>query len=362
MAFTGSRRYTFQQLNNEIYQRVKDKDFLSKLYESTNNIANIVLTIRLSNGHDWAAQLKDNEGKSLLTPSEQQQFTRMFQPYVQTIIDYFDAPLKHDTVTKKGGANEDNLTETINETTNNSQPENTKLNGNINGAQPGNINNAQSGNTNGAQSGNTKLNGNRNNSQPGNINGDQPGNRNKNEAQAPQPSARQQNETQKRGIDDLFTHVLDYIRGIDSTVNSYASQYGILHLEKKFNREDDIPLIPDMLSNLTVSINPELPAILKRIRVPFRLIESIIYLILDISRISFGLLGEDEQRKSLSIIVALIDLLKGDWKKSIASFMGFFGTSPMLMGEYMKIFLYLFGMLSPTIQDNFFYEIGRAHV
>jgi hypothetical protein len=63
--------------------------------------------------------------------------------------------------------------------------------------------------------------------------------------------------------------------------------------------------------------------------------------------------GQESARKTLSVAVALVDFLRGDWKRAIMSIMGYFGTAPLFMGQLGKAYLFLFQMLSPRIQDNF---------
>lgn len=57
-------------------------------------------------------------------------------------------------------------------------------------------------------------------------------------------------------------------------------------------------------------------------------------------------------RKVLSIIVSILELLRGDWKKAILTFMGFYGKIPLFIGELTKIFLSLFQTLSPQLQNS----------
>jgi hypothetical protein len=47
-----------------------------------------------------------------------------------------------------------------------------------------------------------------------------------------------------------------------------------------------------------------------------------------------------------------MELLKGDWKTALLSFAGFFGSSLVYMGFVGKIFLEIFYMISPQLQDD----------
>jgi hypothetical protein len=81
----------------------------------------------------------------------------------------------------------------------------------------------------------------------------------------------------------------------------------------------------------------------------------IIYLCLDIARMSAATAGIDSTRKTLSIILAILDLLRGDWKKAIMTIMGYVDSSSLFIGQFGKVFLFLFQTLSPRIQEQFVY-------
>jgi len=159
------------------------------------------------------------------------------------------------------------------------------------------------------------------------------------------------------GIDDLYNKIIDSIKNVDSVVNNYASKYGILKLEKKYDLEKSDIGLPSFIAT-----NPAL-IVLSKIKIPFRTIITTIYLILDITRLSLGSSGSNTGRKILSILVALLELLKGDWKKAILTGIGFYGMSPMLTGQLLKVFLTLFRALSPDIQKSIVFcplDIGKS--
>jgi hypothetical protein len=155
------------------------------------------------------------------------------------------------------------------------------------------------------------------------------------------------------GIDDVYTKIINSINNVDSIVNDYASKYGVLKLEKEHDLESNIGM-PPFTGPLPPPFTPATPVliVLSKIKVPFRTIITIIYLILDITRIAMGSAGSNIGRKILSVLVALLELLRGDWKKAILTAMGFYGMSPMLTGQLLKVFLTVFRMLSPDIQKN----------
>ena len=83
---------------------------------------------------------------------------------------------------------------------------------------------------------------------------------------------------------------------------------------------------------------------------PFRTIVFTVYLILDIARLAIGISGPSISRKIMSLLLAVLELLRGDWKKAVLTTLGYFGMMPMLIGELMKVFLTMFRMLAPQIR------------
>jgi hypothetical protein len=169
-------------------------------------------------------------------------------------------------------------------------------------------------------------------------------------------------------VDELYTKVVNKIKGFDSDVNRYASTYGILKLEKAGDLTGDVRAFSEPMSKLissgvltatTVAGTP-IPTeatqeVLSKIKAPVRLIVFAVYLFLDIARITMGVLGVSSGRKILSVLVALLELLRGDWKKAVLTFAGYFGSEPMLMGALIKVFLSMFRMLAPQLQDSIIY-------
>jgi hypothetical protein len=270
MSLSGAQRYTFEELREEFNNELLNKNMPERLYRSTDGIMRIINAIVKTNGQGWAAQVLNNDGKPLLTKDEQIQFTDAFQPYLETIIDYFSS----DDIKLSGGQN--NPTVEI------------------------------------------------------------------------------------PGPDDIYAKIINKIGNVDSTVNSYASKYGILKLEKEYDLEEDIRLIPKPVQiaiataifGLTETPPEITEEILNQIKIPFRLIITTIFMILDIARLGIGVAGPSIGRKILSILLAILELLRGDWKKAILTFIGYYGMIPMFIGQSLKVFISLFEMFAPQIQHS----------
>jgi hypothetical protein len=158
---------------------------------------------------------------------------------------------------------------------------------------------------------------------------------------------------QLKGPDEIYDRLIQTLNSIDTAVYKTSSDYGITRLEKDYDKMDDIHLIPEPLRNL--SPNPAVRKVLNQIKLPLRFIIFSVFLFLDVSRLFSAVTGSDIQRKLLSILLSVLELLRGDWKKAIMTFIGYYGTTPMLVGQYIKFYLFLFERLSPTLRDRITY-------
>ena len=299
----GAERYNFDTLRNQITDELHNKDMPQRLYKSTNAIFSIIDAIVKTKGEGWTAQALDSEGKPIFTQNEQVKFNEAFKPYIGVIIDYFDK----DTFT--GGANDIMY-----------KPDVSKLSD-----MSKDFIKAKLTQTTGVIDDPTKM----------------------------------------FGVDDIYARIYNKIGNIDATVNEYASKYGVLRLEKEHDLEPDPRVIPkpaamaisEGVFALSTAVGFPIPPnitfeVLSKVKIPFRTIIFAIYLALDVTRISMGVSDRTTARKLLSIVLAILELLRGDWKKSILTFIGFYGMTPLIAGEVMKVFLSLFRKLSPQIQRD----------
>ncbi len=292
---SGFQRYNLMELNEKIYKELQNKDLLKNLYTSTENISKILNAIVQTEGNNWAATILNENGEPLFTENEQKKFTDVFEPYIETIINF----LKNK---KKGG-------------------DSTELN------EISNLMNIS-----------------------------------KEELESKKKQILNHSDT-NGGIDDFYTSAVKKLNSINTIVNQYASQYGILRLEKESDLKHDIHLIPEIVSSLIskglfglTGTPPQITEeFLDKFKIPFRTIIFVIYLFLDVARLTVTVQGRDVQRKILTIILSLFELLRGDWKKSVLSFIGYYGMTPLLIGQFFKLYLSIFNTLSPTIQDNITY-------
>lgn len=164
-------------------------------------------------------------------------------------------------------------------------------------------------------------------------------------------------------MDAAFTGLIQKTEQLNQTAEYLSSQYGLTRLERDFDKKEDLHVVPEFLRVMIGSLGPSGIAtkqFLDKLTVPYRFLVFLIYLYLDISRLSAATMGYPTQQKTLTVILALLELFRGDWKKSILTFMGFYGTTPLLAGQMGKVFLYLFERLSPTLQDRMVYGAWDA--
>ena len=307
----------FKDIQRHLDTTLQSGELPAHLYQSVDGIAQVISTIQRTKGDRWAAQVLDKDGNPLLDPQQQQQFTQAFEPYIQDILSFLG-----DRKTGGQAAQVSQVSQVL--PPQYDTPDVEKL---------------------------THL-------SKDNIDSKMESIGSSSETTSDDPE-------KMTGIDNIYAKVIQRMGMINSTVNDYASKYGVLHMEKKYDIEPDIRLIPEVLAQFiskgitaVSGIPPQATMdVMNKFKLPFRLIVFVIYLMLDVARITASVTGSDSNRKILSMMVALLDLLKGEWKKAILTFMGYYGTTPLLMGQMAKVYLTLFQTLSPTIQDSIIYGV-----
>jgi hypothetical protein len=315
MSLSGSQRYNFEELRELIDKALLNDQMPDKLYKSVDGFLKIIYTILRTKGDNWAAQVLDENGNPLLTPEEQIKFTDLFKPYTESIINFFNSNPRDDDEMVGG---------------NPLAPVSGAPKASPSVASP--IVAAEASPIVAPGASELQV-------VPG--------------AAAAGESAGEAVGAVISGMGNMYSKIMERINKIDTRVNEYASNYGILKLEKDYDKESNFGLpIPKPVVLLPPPFTPITPIVrvLSEIKIPFRTIVTTVYLILDITRLALGSSGSNTGRKVLSILVALLELLRGDWKKAILTSIGFFGMRPMLAGQLVKVFLTVIRTLSPDIQ------------
>jgi len=143
-------------------------------------------------------------------------------------------------------------------------------------------------------------------------------------------------------LDKTFWKVKDFLSGLDKQSHDLSRELGPYRFFYDMPTDFRVPIpIPFPPYTVLVPVSPRaIPVLISVFVEAIRLL------------FSFGPLSNDIARKILSIVAAITDLLQGDWKQGILSLLGYFGTSPLLMGIMGKVFLNAFSLIAPDLQDE----------
>lgn len=170
--------------------------------------------------------------------------------------------------------------------------------------------------------------------------------------------------SESAGPDDLFEQAYAQYERANSTIHRYVSKHGPIQMST-FDKGEDIPLFPKIMTTALQGY-PATKGVgmaLEKVKLPPRTIYVIVYLLLDMARISASVAGADQNRKLLSVIMAVIDLLRGDWKRAVLSLLGYAGSSQLYLGQLLKVYLALFQTINPRIQRDIIfgtYSLGKS--
>jgi hypothetical protein len=182
---------------------------------------------------------------------------------------------------------------------------------------------------------------------------------------------------QEQAQNTLQNSAIDYIKNSMKQVKSYVknSPMDILHYEtQNAQNPQNLHLIPKrkelahgavtlakaipyvgeplLVANQQGDITKAVEQTLDKVKIPPQTLLLLIQLYLDTSRIIMAVSGFDTNRKILSLGLTLYEFLRGDWKSALLSFMGYYGTTPLLIGQFFKTFLFLFRTMAPTEKEQ----------
>jgi heterodisulfide reductase subunit C len=159
-------------------------------------------------------------------------------------------------------------------------------------------------------------------------------------------------------LDSLYASGIDYIKKLDEKVKDFSSKYGIVELVKARDLQKDMYPFD---GNLSVAFPPWTTP-LGLIPLPFRTLLFMVHAVLDLVRLAVSVPGYDSPfiRKTLSVALAALELLRGDWKTALLSMSGFFASSLVYIGFVGKLFLEVFYMIAPPLQDDIIFGTFRV--
>ena len=153
-------------------------------------------------------------------------------------------------------------------------------------------------------------------------------------------------------IDNLYIKIKEYIKMVNDKFRHFSREVG------PFQRFYSQPA--DFIYTITI---PMTPPIIIPIPINPRSIPIVISFIIEGIRLlfSFGPLSNDLVRKILTFVLGLVDIMKGDWKQGLLSFMGFFGKYPLVAGLLVKTVLNIYeGFIPEYLRDKMEFDIYQS--
>ena len=151
-------------------------------------------------------------------------------------------------------------------------------------------------------------------------------------------------------IDKTYWKVINFLKGLNEQTHALSREIGPFKFF--YDSKADLPIpfpIPFPPYAVTMQIPPRtIPVLIGSFVEAIRLI------------FSLGPTSNELTRKILSIVMAVIDLVQGEWKNSILSFAGYYGQYPLIAGVIGKVFLNVFSLVAPDIQDRLIFDIYRS--
>jgi len=141
-------------------------------------------------------------------------------------------------------------------------------------------------------------------------------------------------------MDVKFWKVKKFIDGLDDTAHKFSREMGPFKFFYDAPMDFRIPVV-----------DPVVTPVLTLIPIPPRIIPVLLEVIVETVRVIFstGPMSNDLVRKLLSLVLAIIDVSKGNWKHALLSMAGYFGKNPMLVGIVGKVFLTILQRVAPDI-------------
>ena len=283
-------QFNFHNIEKQIIKEIHKPDFFNTFYVSIDKIARILNAIVETNGDDWASKVLDDEGKPILTPEQQKQFTEMVQPYINNILRFFNKEVIY-----TGGTIPVTGLPTVPTTPNLAIP-----------------------------------------TVPNPVTG-----------LATVPAI-----PTVPGIPAVPT--IPTVPAIPTVPDMNASPKVISEgiYDTVIERIKEANKFMDTLSLVrTINDMPDVPIF--GVPVSARLIVNIVYLILDIARVVTVSSNDNIiSRSILSVLLAIYEVLNGNWKKGIVSMFGIMSKEAVYIGEYIKIFITLWSTLNNRIGEN----------
>jgi hypothetical protein len=155
-------------------------------------------------------------------------------------------------------------------------------------------------------------------------------------------------------IDKTFWKVRHALDAVSKKVHMYSRELGPF----RFFYESEIDY------KISIPIPQPAPPFFFIIQIPIppRSIPIMVGIIIEAVRLifSFGSLSNDKAREVLSLVLGIVDILKGDWKQGILSIIGFYGREPLIAGLIGKVLLNLLEFIAPDLQERIIMDLYQS--
>ena len=335
-----SQNYYYNKLRKDVNSTMRNANFIPDLYQSINGISSIFVAI--CKHENWVDHLD-------VTEKDKRKFHDLFEPYIDSIRSFFNASVR--------GISGGSLPPTIR------TPSNAPSTEQIAPEAPTEAQETQPSAQEAPEA------------QPS-----------ASEASTEAPEAPKAEEEPKAeeaqsdpislqvkdryGPDSLLIKAMRMFNTVNQYTNDFASKYGVLKVIQDYDETGDIPIVPDILKRLIttgltvvpggVAMIPQAQDFMDNLKLSVRTIVFIVYLMLDGLRLTMSITGSESSRQLLSVGMAVLELLKGNWKAAVFSFMGYFGTTPMLISEYIKIVVYFYDTLAEDKKENIIFGVNST--
>jgi len=167
-------------------------------------------------------------------------------------------------------------------------------------------------------------------------------------------------------IDDAVLRVKKMFEAADQKMQGFSKMLGVGDFQKS-NAAEDIKLLAppvDLISSIFPITKP-IALIVREIPIPVRAIALFLYTGVEFIRMAWSLPGHDAPalRQLMSLVMAGLDALIGDWKSALLSIAGMYSQSIMYAGIAMKMGLQIFRLIDPQYQESMVFgslSVGKS--
>jgi len=156
-------------------------------------------------------------------------------------------------------------------------------------------------------------------------------------------------------INSPYYKLVDAVKAMDA---SFETKAIVPRIEEASDSKDDPKPLAVLKWIPAVKANPAFSKMADT-EVPVRLVVAIGHTLLDVLRLLSSMPGMDIPllRQIFSVALASFEFYRGQWKQAILSGVGVYNQTTMYAGFFGKLFLNMFSLISPNLQDDMVYGV-----